>query len=107
MLRLSVLFVVDSVDEDVWHRAGVGGLLGGHSPIMGQVPFGAKLSFWMSSIHLYSILWFSLTQYLFCLPLTSSGNIPACMSLLFHGLLTLVTSMVHWPFGAEHTMNLN
>ena len=60
ILRLSILFVVDSVDEDVRHRAGVGGLLGGHSPVMEQVPFGAELSFWMSSTHLYSILWFSL-----------------------------------------------
>ena len=85
----------------------MGGLLGGHLPIMGQVPFGAELSFWMSLTHLYSILWFSLMQYPFCLPLTFSSNIPACMSLLFHGLLTLVTGMVHWPFGAEHLMNFN
>ena len=55
---------------------------------------------------LYSTLWFSLIQIPFFLPLTTFGNIHACMTLLFHGLRPLVRGIVHWPFDAEHSMNL-
>ena len=44
-----LLWIVGSVDVDVWHRAAEGGLLGGHSPVVVQVLFGAERALWMNS----------------------------------------------------------
>ena len=39
---LCLLWVVSSVDVDVRHQTAQGGLLGGRSPVVVQVPFGAE-----------------------------------------------------------------